>query len=107
MSDLFENMNVMLQFLECQMGCTSRCILFFLFFFFASWQFSVPSMNCNRIYRIVFFTVVWLHRNEIVFKGNHLELLQLIDIIKVRLAYWCQGKWPSPAASVDDFFINL
>ncbi|XVE86722.1 hypothetical protein DITRI_Ditri18aG0056600 [Diplodiscus trichospermus] len=59
---------------------------------------------------MLFFTVLWslwLYRNEIVFKGRHLDPLKLIDTIKVRLAYWCKGNWPSLVASVDDFFFNI
>ena len=42
----------------------------------------------------------------IVFNRKSCDFLQLLDIIKVRLAHWCHGKWPSILASVNDFILN-
>ena len=32
--------------------------------------------------------------------------MQFVDIIKLRLDFWYQCKWPSLAASFNDFFLN-
>ena len=42
----------------------------------------------------------------IVFNKKSCDFLQLLDTIKVCLAHWYHGKWPSILASINDFFLN-
>ncbi|OMO93134.1 Receptor-like protein kinase ANXUR2 [Corchorus olitorius] len=45
---------------------------------------------------------VWPILNDVVFNGKHLDLLQLIDIIKVRLVWWIMAKWPDQSQPFED-----
>ncbi|EOY15823.1 Uncharacterized protein TCM_034780 [Theobroma cacao] len=65
--------------------------------FFVSWQNNKPPYGSPEIWHMLFFSTlwsIWLCRNEILFQGKHLDVNQLQDIILVRLAHWCKGKWP-------------
>ena len=41
-------------------------------------------------------------RNNIVFNGKVLDLRQIIDLIKLRIASWCKAKWSNCIISMTD-----
>ncbi|EOY07457.1 Uncharacterized protein TCM_021888 [Theobroma cacao] len=44
-----------------------------------------------------FFTIIWsiwLYRNEMIFDGKMWDLLKVMDIVKLRVAWWVKFKWP-------------
>ena len=45
---------------------------------------------------------IWLLRNDMVFNGKVLDLRQLINTIKLRIAFWFKAKWPECEDSLMD-----
>ena len=45
---------------------------------------------------------VWLFRNDSIFNRKMVDILQLIDCIKVRIAMWAKAKWPDKVGSIND-----
>ncbi|XVE93400.1 hypothetical protein REPUB_Repub01dG0188800 [Reevesia pubescens] len=40
---------------------------------FLSWQFALSDISCNKAWQMAFFAIawlIWLYRNDIVFKGK-------------------------------------
>ena len=77
--------------------------------FFLTWQFFllVPHSDLSRMTFFVTIWSLWLHRNDLVLKNKEVDALQLVDVIRLRLALWCKGKWPFVTASFNVFFIDL
>ncbi|XVE77673.1 hypothetical protein DITRI_Ditri13aG0081000 [Diplodiscus trichospermus] len=49
---------------------------------------------------------IWLHRNDIIFRGNQLNLCKLVDLIKFRIAIRVKEKWPQLHMGVNDIIRN-
>ncbi|XVE48611.1 hypothetical protein DITRI_Ditri01bG0015200 [Diplodiscus trichospermus] len=45
-------------------------------------------------------------KNDIVFRGKHLDLCKLEDLIKLRLANWVKIEWPNLQKGITDFIRN-
>ncbi|KAB2049082.1 hypothetical protein ES319_A13G153100v1 [Gossypium barbadense] len=59
---------------------------------------------------MTFFAIpwsIWLHRNYIIFNQKTLDFVQLIDVIKLRLAWWFPIKWLDSYYTIEDIFWNF
>ncbi|KAL4297016.1 hypothetical protein GQ457_12G026780 [Hibiscus cannabinus] len=50
---------------------------------------------------------IWLHRNEIIFKGKILNVPQLIFLIKTHLGWWFKAKFSKCTTSIVDLVMDL
>ena len=48
---------------------------------------------------------MWLFRNDIVFNNKILDEIQVFDLVKTCMAWWCKAKWPSTLFLFSDFYI--
>lgn len=46
-------------------------------------------------------------RNEWVFQNKELDWVELVDIIKVRIALWVKASWDSNTCTINDFIFRL
>ena len=73
--------------------------------FFKAWQDALPSSWCNKVWKMVFFAIIWsiwLMRNEMVFNNKDFDLRQLRDNINLRITAWYKAKWPDCVDSLTD-----
>ncbi|EOY08309.1 Uncharacterized protein TCM_022646 [Theobroma cacao] len=78
--------------------------------FFCAWVDLVQDVAKNKIWKMAFFVItwsIWLFRNKMVFNGKSWDELQLMDIIKTRIACWSKARWDNPCLSFLDLFRNL
>ncbi|XVE89047.1 hypothetical protein DITRI_Ditri19aG0118600 [Diplodiscus trichospermus] len=57
-----------------------------------------------------FFVIVWsiwIHRNNIVFHGKRMGIVQVIDLIKIRIVSWVKAKWLEIGISQSDIARSL
>ena len=66
----------------------SACLCAILFVCWQSWNFrNKKKMICEVLYFAIFWSL-WTMRNECVFEGVALKWDEVIEIIKVRVAFW-------------------
>ncbi|XVE71462.1 hypothetical protein DITRI_Ditri10aG0152600 [Diplodiscus trichospermus] len=52
---------------------------------------------------VFFFATVcsiWLRKNEVIFNNKVFSVENLVDIVKLRAAFWAKAKWPTIPAGV-------
>ncbi|XVF78296.1 hypothetical protein PTKIN_Ptkin14bG0120500 [Pterospermum kingtungense] len=74
--------------------------------FLNEWHGLLTYGSCNLIWRLSMAAIIWsflLICNDIVFNNKRLEVNQVIDIIKLRVAFWVKAKWSHVPDSVSEF----
>ncbi|XVE77291.1 hypothetical protein DITRI_Ditri13aG0050600 [Diplodiscus trichospermus] len=64
---------------------------------FLAWFEAFSMTVCDRVWKMIFFAVVWtiwLSINDVVFNGKSVSLDQVFDSSKLRLIHWVKAKWP-------------
>lgn len=75
-----------------------------LFFVWNKWQ--LVRLDA-RIWKMGFFAMVWSiwkSRNEIVFQGKKWNKDQVLELARIRVAYWANAKWPKDYPYVLDVY---
>ncbi|EOX95147.1 Uncharacterized protein TCM_004701 [Theobroma cacao] len=65
--------------------------------FFLAWNNCPVDIARRKVWRMSFFTIVWsiwLYKNKMVFDGLTWDACKVLEIIKIRMAWWVKSKWP-------------
>ncbi|KAG5565612.1 hypothetical protein RHGRI_001501 [Rhododendron griersonianum] len=46
---------------------------------------------------------IWIARNEVIFNNKHLDVAEVVDLIKTRVAFWIKAKFNITDYTVEDF----
>ncbi|XVF78396.1 hypothetical protein PTKIN_Ptkin14bG0128700 [Pterospermum kingtungense] len=75
---------------------------------FAGKWFSLLPGNCgNEIWEMSFGAILWslrTLRNDVIFWNKKIDILLVVDLIKIRIALWAKAKWPDIEQGVNDIF---
>ncbi|KAK9045997.1 hypothetical protein V6N11_051900 [Hibiscus sabdariffa] len=59
------------------------------------WPLLGSKLEFDQMWMLLPFATVWsiwLHRNEIVFQGKKIDVVHLLHVIKLRVAWWFKAK---------------
>ncbi|EOY10119.1 Uncharacterized protein TCM_025497 [Theobroma cacao] len=65
--------------------------------FFSMWNETEVKRGEYKVWRMAFYAIawsVWLHRNEMVFKGVVWDADKVYELSKLRVTTWAKAKWP-------------
>ena len=71
----------------------------------ASWYYALPVKAGKEVWFMSFFVIswsIWLMRNDMIFNGKVFDSRQIIDTIRLRIAWWFKAKWPDSVYSILD-----
>ncbi|GMI71003.1 hypothetical protein like AT3G25270 [Hibiscus trionum] len=63
-------------------------------------------MKPGLVYLRLWFCLLWLFRNDVVFNGKSFDLMNLLFIFKSRLAWWSKAKYPDYHATLDEIIAD-
>lgn len=69
-----------------------------LFTIFESWAGLSGYLKNGMVWKMVFYAItqtIWLARNDVAFKGKELDGIQIFELVKTRMAWWINAKWPN------------
>ena len=75
---------------------------------FISWKELWHKNTNGDVWHMLLFAILWtlwLFRNDIVFNNKILDEIQVFDLVKTCMAWWCKAKWPSTLFLFSDFYI--
>lgn len=78
-----------------------------LFQWWSSWTIKKKKKRIWDCIPLAVLWSMWKMRNEWVFQNKRLNWIELVDLIKVRVALWVKASWESNSYSINDFIYRL
>ncbi|KAK9041456.1 hypothetical protein V6N11_016556 [Hibiscus sabdariffa] len=77
--------------------------------FLQAWNATAKACNAEWVCYIpsIVIWTVWLFRNDVIFKGNDVDWIQVDFLVKFRIASWLLAKFPNDSISVESLMADF